>query len=282
MRRADWLWGGLAALALAGPACAQERSALGQFESWVTVEDEFALAPPWLRSSVGLLAWIETRTSLKIGGTELDDLETNQGLDSGGAGAWIELTIGQKIRGGVDGTYIKRLGDRAEQEEQLVIDGDLVGNVGDDVKTTSSFFTVGLLLEWDVLYGKTYRIGLLGGVRYFKTSTTIRGFLPGDVVRKTSGGELISPFFGGQVMLTPFPMFSVLTRIQFMNWSWHSVGLKEARFFEFRLGAIFHLIPEVLSLSLEYRFMAIQAEANGSDDGALSANGLVVAVSFSF
>jgi hypothetical protein len=67
-----------------------------------------------------------------------------------------------------------------------------------------------------------------------------------------------------------------------MNWSWHSVGLKEARFFEFRLGAIFNVIPEVLSLNLEYRFMAIQAEANGGDDGAIAANGLVVSVTFSF
>ena len=77
------------------------------------------------------------------------------------------------------------------------------------------------------------------------------------------------------------------SQAQFMNWSWRDAGLAEASYFEFRIGARLNVIPEFLSLSLEYRFLNVRARPvlgarGGRIEGSLSANGLSFSIGLAF
>jgi hypothetical protein len=273
------------AVALSGVAGAQDgagESPLATLESWITVEDEQAPDPPIFRSQAGLLAWVHTRSSLGVDGAVLKDLEEEQGLVNSGIGPWLEFTVGSTLRLGLDGARVERLGRREVQAQPVFFEGRLVADAGDSIRASNTFLTVGALLEWDILYAEAYRIGVVGGARYFRLDTTLRGFGPTGVTRARNSAELISPFFGGQIEVTPFPYLTVYTRIQFMNWSWDTVGLKEARFLEFRLGVRINVAPRTLALSLEYRWMSVRAQGSEGEEGGLGASGLVAALNLSF
>jgi hypothetical protein len=259
-------------------------------------EEEAAPDPPLLRVDFGVVGWVENRTEIRSDrfnqvGTQFEDLEQEQGLASAGAAPWIELTIGGRWRGGADASWFVRGGERLkQQEERAVFDGVVLAEPGDYLRTSFQLLTCSGFVQWDALYARTYRLGLVGGVRYFRLDATMEGVrrqLPHSRSVRVRG-ELLSPFFGGHVELTPFPYLSVLTKIQFMAWSWEKIGLKEARYFEFRLAATLHVIPELLSLTVEYRFRVIRVEARANTTrarrilGGMQSNGLVFGVSLRF
>lgn len=291
---------GVLSLALAQPAQAQEKDRLKKFrewESWIVLEEEDSPEPPLLRLEVGLLAYFEVRTSLRadrhgVIGSELDDLEENQGLDAGGAAPWIEFSLGGKVRGGADGSWFVRGGDLELQTDQVVFDGIELARPGDYVRAEFEFLSLSGFVEWDALYGKTYRIGLLGGLRYFRMDFDMEGVratLQPHSIKVRTRGELVSPFFGGLVELSPFPYLNVFTRVQFMSWSWEQVNLKDGRYFQFRLGFQINPVPGVVSVGLEYRFLRVRAVAATSNsgtgrrlEGAINANGLAFSVTLAF
>ncbi|MBL4843999.1 MAG: hypothetical protein JKY65_00615 [Planctomycetes bacterium] len=274
-------------------------SALGgnlrEFESWIVLEEEIVPDPPLLRVELGFLGVIESRSRIRVDrgtlrGTRLDNLEVNQGLESGAMGPWLTFSLGGKIRGGGDFFQFKRGGTYRRQVEEVIFDGVRLAGPDDLLRANFSFLSLSAFVEWDVLYGRKYRIGFLGGLRYFRLQVELEGVLlrptPQEVKRKVLG-ELLSPTFGGLIELTPFPHLTVFSQAQFMNWSWESVGLEDARYFEMRIGARLNMIPEFLSLSLEYRFMIVNATPTlgGTGrrvEGALTINGLVVSIGLSF
>ncbi|MGE0709516.1 MAG: hypothetical protein AB7N76_20650 [Planctomycetota bacterium] len=270
---------------------------LKALESWIVVEEEDAPEPPLLRLEVGFVGFISTRSRIQVdrnglNGTPLDDLEEKQGLRSGGVGPWVELTLGAKVRGGVDYFEFSRSSERYVRQEQTIdFDGERLAGVGDYARANSDFRSMSGFVQWDALYGQTYRIGLIGGLRYFRFDVDLEAirFGGGATTLRTRRvvGEMLSPYFGGQVELTPFPYFSVYTRVQFMNWSWSAVGLSEARYFQFRLGARVNLIPDTFSVGVEYRFIILRAtptvgETGRQIEGGLSASGVCVTLTFSF
>lgn len=298
MRRPFHLALALTAL-LASSATAQDEDPaerLKALESWIVLEEETAPEPPLLRLEAGLLGFIETRSQLRADrfgrrGTVLDDLESEQGLQSGGLGPWLELSIGAKVRGGADFLRFVRGATRYEQQEQPIdFAGRRVAEEGDYLESSFEFLSLGAFVEWDVLYGRTYKIGLVGGLRYFRLDFELRSLKvqrpPYQTFRTQVSGELLSPFFGGLIELTPFPYLSVYTQVQFMNWSWQAVDLSEARYFHFRLGARLNVVPETFSIGLEYRLLILSASPSTTRgrrlEGELSANGVCVYVSFSF
>lgn len=250
-------------------------SAPVRLDTWGVLDEPRPPEPPLLRSHVALVGWIECRTSIRadrsgIQGTDLDDLEGELGLDSSGVAPWIELSLGTSLRGGVDGCYFLRGGALARQERRIVLDGQLVADPGGFARSRFEFLTLGTFVEWDFLYDSTYRVGLVGGVRYFRFDLRVRSQpTPAATTFRTVGvrGELVSPYFGGLVELTPFPYFSVLARIEFMNWSWNEVSLREARYFSLRLGLAVHPIPERFSVGVELRYARVRAQGRGREDG---------------
>ena len=253
--------------------------------------------PPLLRAHVALVGWIECRTSIRadrsgVLGTDLDDLESELGLDGAGVAPWVELSVGQEVRGGVDGTWFGRGGDLVRQERRIVLDGRLVAEPGGYARAQFALLSLGTFVEWDFLYDATYRIGLVGGVRYFRFDLEVKSQVtPSDTAfsRVETRGELISPYFGGLVELTPFPYLSVLARIEFMNWSWNAVELREARYFSLRLGFAVHPVPERVSIGAELRYARIRAQGREREgrggsrvDGELGTLGLALVVNVSF
>ena len=196
-----------------------------------------------------------------------------------------------KVRGGADFLRFVRSGSGFDQQKDPIdFAGRRVAEAGDYLQSSFEFLSLGAFVEWDVLYGRTYRIGLVGGLRYFRLDFELRSLKVQRPPYQSFGtrvfGELLSPFFGGLIELTPFPYLSVYTQAQFMNWSWRSLELSESRYFHFRLGARLNLIPETFSVGLEYRFLVLGANPSSTRgrrlEGELSANGLSAYVSFSF
>jgi hypothetical protein len=271
---------------------------LRALESWIVLEEETAPDAPLLRFDLGFVGVIETRSQIRadrgnVPGTRLDDLEQNQGMSPSGIGPWVELSLGSKIRGGVDAMEFSRRGRRFEQQDDAVdFNGVRMAEPGDYLRAHSSFLTLSGFVEWDLLFGRTYRIGFVGGMRYFRLDFELESirFGAGRPTTRTERvrGELISPVFGGLVELTPFPYLSVYTHAQFMNWSWERLGLEEARFFQLRLGARLNVIPDVLGIGFEYRFLSLRAEPSARStggrrvEGAIVANGLSVVISVTF
>lgn len=272
------------------PEPSHERG-LGELEDWFVLEEEDAPEPPLLRLEVGVLAFVESRTEMRsfkggARGSELRDLEQQQGLDEGFVAPWLELSIGSKVRGGADAFFFVRGGENTIQDETLVFDGEVVATPGYPARPRFSLVSVSGFVAWDALYGRTYRLGLLGGLRYFRLDAAFTGVLDGVETTHRARGELLSPFFGGSFHLTPFPYLTVSSRVQFMNWSWRAVGLREARYFDFRLGAQINVVPGALGVALEYRFLVIQAEARERGDpgldAAMAAHGLSLALVFTY
>jgi hypothetical protein len=266
------------------------REQLEALESWIVLEEEAAPEPPLLRAHLGVAGWLEVRTRIQqdgdgVSGSRLDDLEANQGLATGGAAPWFEVTLGAKVRGGADGMYFFRNGDFRTQDDDVVFEGETIAREGDLLETEFAFTTLGGFVEWDAIYGRNYRIGLVGGVRYFRFDLRFRVRDGGRLETTETRGELLSPYFGGLVELTPFPYLTVFARAQFMNWSWEEINLKEARYFELRLGATLNVIPGLLGIGAEYRFVSSQAEADDGPDRirvGLGASGLAFTLNLSF
>ena len=266
-----------------------------RLDEWVTLEGARAPEPPLLRAHVALVGWIECRTRVRsddggVAGSELDDLEKNQGLDSGGVAPWIELSLGRAVRGGVDASWFARGGELTRQETQVVFDGGVIAQPGGYLRPEFELLTLGAFVEWDFLADQSYRIGLVGGVRYFRFDLRLTGLVdPSSTTftRTESRGALTSPFFGGLVELTPFDYLSVLARIEFMNWSWDDVELREAHYFALRLGAAVHPVPGTLSIGLEFRYSSVRAEGRDPEgearvDGAVSSAGAALTLNLSF
>lgn len=267
---------------------------LEELERWITLESEPAAPPPLVRAQVGAVFWVDVQSEIQAGrdgvpGTQLLDLEGEQGLTASGVSPWIELSIGRNVRGGADLLYLDRGGSPARQEAPVVFDGVTLAGPGDLIDARFELFTTAGFVEWDPLFGKTYRFGLLGGVRYFRLESVLRGIRPAGtprVITKRRRDELVSPFFGGFVELTPFDYLTVSARVQFMNWSWNAAGLKDARYLEFRLGGIIHVVPGLLGLGAEFRYLVVRAES-GSDrsrsfEGGIAASGFALTLTLAF
>lgn len=268
---------------------------LRELESWLILEEEIVPDPPLIRLELGFLGVIETRSQIRVDrrglrGTSLEDLEENQGLESGALGPWVSFSFGGKLRGGGEALYFERRGEFTQQEEAVLFDGIEIAAPGDFVRTRFAFLSLSSYVEWDILYGRRYRIGLLGGLRYFRLDIDLEGALlnpTARTVKRRVRGELLSPSFGGLIELTPFPYLTVFSQAQFMNWSWEDAGLARASYFEFRIGAKLNVIPDFLSLSLEYRFLNVKARPTlgsrgGRVEGSLSANGLSFSIGLAF
>lgn len=289
-------------LACAVPASGQDDDAppagegfrFGDWQDWVTVESDDAPEPPLLRLQVGLLASIDVKTEVKADkanliGTRLNDLETDQGLASSGLAPWVELSLGGAIRAGADMTWLLRFGDFTRQTQAVVFDGRQLADPGEQLKSQTSYFDVGAFGEWDFLYGKNYRIGVVGGARYLRLDVELTGLRQREPILESAKirGELLSPFFGGLVELSPFPYLSVCTQIQFMNWSWQQIGLKKTRYVRFRLG--FTVRPTSwLGFGAEYWFEVVKAESHAQDRsdsqfrGGLALNSVLLHVELAF
>ncbi len=294
MRRRLVILGMIALALVAGrTARGQEAEPEPPRQSWIIEDDQEGPGAPLWRAEIALLGWIDVRSRVQasrgnLQGTDLDNLEEDQGLDQMGAAVWAELSIGDRVRGGADISHFLRNGEPTRQEESINFDGVHLSGSGDYVEPRLELLIVSTFLQWDALYGETYRIGLIGGLRYFRFEfdlEAIRSSPPArDVVR--TRGELISPFFGGHVILTPFPYLSVITRIQFMNWSWEAVNLKESRYLEFRLGIVLNLAPRRVSLGVEYRFLLLRVAGTNDQsrdiEGGFAANGFAISIHVTF
>lgn len=283
------------ALAPWAPASAQDEPSdrFGDLESWLVLEEEDAPEAPLFDVSIGGVGFIEARTQVRASrswaaGTRLTDMEEEQGLQEEFGAPWLEMTIGDLVRGGIDVGYWSRGGSMTRQEATLVFGGRTIAEPGDYVRPRFSYLNLGGFLEWNVIYGRTYRIGLVGGLRYFRLAAELRAARLGGVGRFETArarGELLSPFFGGLFELTPFPYLSVYSQIQFMSWSWKAIDLRSCRYFQFRLGAKLNVAPGRVSFGVEYRFLVVDAEARGGKtglDAAISANGLGLSLIFSY
>lgn len=245
-----------------------------ELERWIVLREEAAPPPPLVRLQVGPVLWVDVQSEIRadamgVRGTRLDDLEEQQGLTGSGASPWLELSIGSDLRGGADLLYLDRGGQPTVQDADVFFDGVHVARPGDVIDARFQMFTTSGYVEWDPLYGRTYRFGLIGGVRYFRLQASFTGARPGlapEVLTVRRTAELISPFFGGFVELTPFEYLTVSTRVQFMNWSWSDIGLKDARYLEFRLGGVVHVIPGILGIGADFRYFVIRAEGDDDDD----------------
>ncbi|MCO5169625.1 MAG: hypothetical protein M9894_25065 [Planctomycetes bacterium] len=271
-----------------------ELDSFEEFERWITLRDEAASPPPLLRLQLGPVFWVDIQSEIRadrrgLRGTPLRELERRQGLIASGVSPWVELSIGRDIRGGADVLHLVREGKLYHQDEPVLFDGVDLARPGDLVRSRFELFTASGFVEWDPLYGRTYRFGLLGGARYFRFQGAFeavrRGLDPATLTVRRRG-ELISPFFGGFVELTPFEYLTVSSRVQFMNWSWKDVGLKSARYLEFRLGATIHIIPEVLGFGAEFRYLVVRAESSRDADRQLeagtAASGVALTVTLTF
>jgi hypothetical protein len=269
---------------------------LEELESWIVLREDSAVPQPLLRLQLGSVFWIDVQSQLRADrggreGTRLIDLEGEQGLTASGVSPWIELSLGRNIRGGADLLHLVRHGPPTVQRREVVFDGATLARPGDAIDAHLEVLTASGFVEWDPLYGRTYRFGLLGGARYFALSARLSGlrrsapFEPQKVTRRVRD-ELLSPFFGGFVELTPFEYLTVSARVQFMNWSWSNVGLKDARYLDFRLGAQVHVVPELLSLGVEFRYLVIRAAGTDDDDrrleAAMAASGVALTAALTF
>lgn len=265
---------------------------LRDLESWVILEEEIVPEPPLLRLEVGFVAFIEARSRIRsdrggLRGSDLQDLEGEQGLETSGVGPYLNFSLGGKVRGGGEVFQFVRGGDFSPQSESVDFNGNRMAERGDLLRSRFEFLAISSYVEWDVLYGQKYRIGLLGGLRYFRLDFDLTGISirTGRNFTSRIQGELISPSFGGLIELTPFPYLTVSTQAQFMNWSWHAVELASARYFELRMGARLNLIPDVFTIGVEYRFLVLDVlprDASGRLEGALTASGLGFNLGFAF
>lgn len=266
-----------------------------ELERWIVLREEAAPRPPLVRAQFGPVLWVDVQSEIRadgkgVRGTRLDDLENQQGLTASGASPWLELSIGSDLRGGGDLLYLERGGQPTEQETDVFFSGVHLARPGDLIDSRFTMFTASGYVEWDPLYGKTYRFGLIGGVRYFRLQASFTGARPGlapEVLTLRRSAELLSPFFGGFVELTPFEYLTVSTRVQFMNWSWNDIGLKEARYLEIRLGGTVHVVPGVLGIGADFRYFVIRAEGDNEDDdrrleAGLAASGVGLTLTLTF
>ncbi len=265
---------------------------LEALESWIVLREETAPAPSLVRLAAGVIVFLEVQSETQSDrGSVLENLEEEQGLPASGPAAWLNLSIGGSVRGGFDAMYFARRASLSRQKQTVRFDNQTIAGPGELAACDLSVFTCSGYVEWNPLHGPTYRLGLLGGLRYFDVDVDFRGVRSDPLRPETHGrerGELISPYFGGHVELTPFPALSVSAHMQFMNWSWSAAGLKDARYLEFGLGAMVYVVPGRLGFGAELRYFFAQAETHIDDDKGqqleigVSATGVAFTVLFQF
>jgi len=257
------------------------------FDEWITLDEDAARPPPWVQAEVGFVGWVEARSQIRadrrgVAGTELRNLEDEQGLDSAGIGPAFRITFGQALRVGFKGDHLIRSGSLQQQDREVVFDGKQIAAPGDYVKTRFEFLTLGTFASWSPIAGRDYRLTVLGGLQYFRFDLELTGTAlarQSVLLRQRVRGELLSPVFGGQFELRPFDALGIYTRIEFMNWSWKDLELKDAQYFDFRLGGRIYFFDDLFAFGGEYRFMLLRARARDEDsarrvNGAVALNGL--------
>ncbi|MCA8924931.1 MAG: hypothetical protein KDD82_24185 [Planctomycetes bacterium] len=297
MRAGARVFGGVACLAAAllataGEARAEEAGA--SFDEWITLDEDPVREPPWVKIQLGLVGWIESRSRIRgdrrgVVGTELENLEQGQGLDDSGVGPSWRISVGQALRVGFKGDQLTRGGSFQQQDEAVIFNGVVIAGPGGYVRTRFEFLSLGAYASWSPIAGADYRLTFLGGLQYFKLALKLTGTAELSnprVFSDQAAGELLSPIFGGQFELRPFDALGVYTRIEFMNWSWATVGLKDAQYFDFRLGGRVFFFDDLFAFGTEYRFLLLAAKtrSQGSSrlDGAVGLNGLSLFLEFRF
>ncbi|MEZ6184317.1 MAG: hypothetical protein R3F62_04805 [Planctomycetota bacterium] len=277
----------LAALCACGLVAVAEEGQGAGLDEWITLDEDAAREPPWVQIETGFVGWLECRTRVRadnngVRGTELRNLEQDQGLPSSGIGPAFRLSVGQALRVGLKGDHLVRSGEFERQDEPITFKGVRLAEPGSYVRSRFELLSLGTFAAWSPIAGADYRLTFYGGLQYFRFELKLTG-TPQSAAQPTFRservrGELLSPVFGGQFELRPFDALGIYTRIEFMNWSWKEAQLKDAEYFDFRLGGRIYFLDDLLAFGGEYRFMLLSAETSGDDDrrvdGAVGLNGL--------
>jgi hypothetical protein len=259
-------------------------------------EDEEAPPPPIVRAEAGVVLWPYLLTTVTIdrkqsfSGRPIDT-EAN-GLQGRWLSPFIDGSIGTTIRGCVSWLDLDRQSEFHHAGETIDVGGGrILANPGDAVAIGIHYSQVDLFAEWDCLYGKRYRIGLLGGARTIRIATRIAGVQLDQQIDYQSiavNDWLVSPIVGGQIELSPVSFFSVYTNIRVIDWAWRTIGLREERTFEMRVGFTVTFIEDILSASVDFRFLNIFASPNDLNGGRnleafeLEAGGVALSLAFKY
>lgn len=234
--------------------------------------------PPLVRASAGIILWPYLRTTIRIGrsgvssGTRIDDAEETAGLPERSFSPWIEASVGGAVRFGLTALSLgPRTGDLTRAEERIEAGGRVLAERGDLIDIDFEYYQADAFVQWDVLRSRNFRIGVLGGARYIRISTRIRGYRadPLDYQSVKDVETTISPFFGGQIELEPFPLLVVYANVRYIDWSWDAIDLREQRTFELRLGAAVYIVEEILGVAMDFRFLSTFVDPSDGDDGKL-------------
>ncbi|MBI3722970.1 hypothetical protein HY251_03295 [bacterium] len=210
-----------------------------------------------------MLAWPVLRTSIKIGrqggdpGREITDAEEQLGLPHQALSPYVEASVGSIVRAGADFLDLDRSERFRTVHETVNAKGVLLANPGGQVASRFHYLQASAFVEWEVVRGASYRFALIGGARYLRIATRLRGLQPdGSVLAVSRESDVLSPFFGGSVELTPVPTFAVFASVRFIDWAWSDIQLREQRYFISRIGAEVKFFDGAVGVALDFRFLS--------------------------
>ncbi len=227
-------------------------------------EKDKAPAPPLVQADAGIVLWPFLRTSIRVSreggdrGTRISSAEDTGGLARRAISPWIDATIGRSVRFGLSAIDLRREGEYTRVDEPVIAGGRVLANAGGYLETDVEYTQADAYVQWDLLAGKKYRIGLIGGARLIRIASKLRGIQTQPINLQTvSVSDVIwSPFFGGHLEFAPVPIFAFYANVRFIDWSWSAIGLQEQRTYEMRLGFRATIVPELFTAAFEFRFLS--------------------------
>jgi len=264
--------------------------------SWLDDDDGEVPEPPLVKAQAGIILWPYLRTTIEIDrkhsleGKQID-AEDSAGLPERWLSPWGEASVGTSIRVAASWLDLDRQGDFTRAGQTIDVGGGrILANTGDFVSIGLHYSQVDAVAQWDFLRGKRYRIGVLGGARVIRIATRIAGMQleKFDYQSIAVNDWLVSPIGGGGFELDPVPFFTFFANIRFIDWAWREIGLREERTFEMRVGVSVTFVEDMLSASLDFRFLNVFVNPNDLNGGRnlsqyeIDAGGIGLAVYFRY
>jgi hypothetical protein len=245
--------------------------------AWLALEEEEAPDPPVVRAEAGIIGWPYVKTAIQVGrrrggdpGMEISDVERDMGLPRSGVSPFFEASFGQEVRVGGSFLDLDREGRLRQANTTIDAGGRVLAEPGDLVSARVRYTQAEGYVLWDVLYGARYRIGPLGGVRFTRIASELRGIKSAGsraalVQHVNSIDDVASPFFGGHIELDPVELFTVYADVRVVDWAWEAVGLRDQRTFSSRLGVSLSLFEGLVGMALDFRFLSSTLDSGNSN-----------------
>lgn len=123
------------------------------------------------------------------------------------------------------------------------------------------FRTADIAVQLNPIFSDKLQAGGIAGVKYFYYKNRIVNTT--DNIAVNSDEEILIPYYGGEVILTPIRYLSFHLRLRGSSYQWSAVNIDRGIYLDFELGATLRF-TKYIGFTVEYRYFEVRVTKESS------------------